>query len=960
MIASLIRYFGSILVRWYYGKITITGAHHVPQTGPLLILANHPNSLIDPILIGIAAKRPVHFLAKATLFDLPLFGSLLRAVGGIPVFRRQDDPTKVEQNAGALDAAVQKLVHGACIGIFPEGLSHDAETLAPLKSGAARIALQASQQMAQPLTILPIGLCYEQKERFKSEILLRIAPPLPELLLTPQAPHDNEVPQHQVQMLREQMASALQVNTIHIERTEWSELLPDIECILQPPADRTAGWTLARRVLIAQLFNFYSKKSDPRAETLAHDLKDFKQVLQARGITLRSDLLALRGKALFYQQIYDALILCLLCLPALVGSLLNLLPWFITQKIVFTLSGGERVMFAVYRIAIGLLTYGSWYLLLWWWLSTYFIPLFAALVVTSLPFLGIFTLWYARHAVGPLRFLYRETVLVLFDKHTLEELRNRAATLAATLLALHQEARTADIAVTSLSAEHSRFSSMRRQVQLSLRVGATLSLAAVVILLCAALFRDNRLPEIVIEGPSYAHIESSKLEKELSEDARMVDRFIVELYELEQRALNLKKQYQRDERSLYSQQDDDAIHHLMLSYLSLRSGLLSILWKYQRHHEIADTSYRTRAFMLSVGSAASLYYISARLVEEFIDAPESVRKLNLGEPQWNIPANLFSTTYENISDERNRKQLARAFEAYRKLHPSLRQQPLLTNVVANATKIFDRIEQRYAKGSTWWTLTDALKIGDRARYQVQALLSTWVGDTRIREPRKGAALFTSEQLRSLQSKLEPGDIILERKNWYLSRAFMPGYWAHAALYLGSKKELSQLGIQPPTSSAHQESDNLIIEAIPQGVRLATTIEVLREADSVAVLRPRLSRDRKKEALARSLTFLGKAYDFEFDFFSSDTIVCTELVYRAYDQMLALPLVRIFGRLTLPPTEIIKNFDSSMSRGDSALDFVAFYDGDESLGHAIERDEAALRQSWERSSLTWFSGYEEAR
>ena len=72
VLGVILRKVAHALIKRYYPKIQITGAEHIPRSGPVLFCANHPNSLIDPVLIGITARRPVSFMAKAPLFKTPL------------------------------------------------------------------------------------------------------------------------------------------------------------------------------------------------------------------------------------------------------------------------------------------------------------------------------------------------------------------------------------------------------------------------------------------------------------------------------------------------------------------------------------------------------------------------------------------------------------------------------------------------------------------------------------------------------------------------------------------------------------------------------------------------------------------------------------------------------------------------------------------------------------------------
>jgi glycerol-3-phosphate O-acyltransferase / dihydroxyacetone phosphate acyltransferase len=155
-----------VAMRTYF-RLSVTG-EPVPAEGPLLLVANHPNSLLDPALVSTAARRPVRFLAKAPLFSVPVIGWLVRGAGSIPVFRRQDEPALMTQNADAFRAAYDALVSGSAIGIFPEGVSHDEPSITPLRTGAARIALESATRLGGAFPIVPVGLIFREKETFRS------------------------------------------------------------------------------------------------------------------------------------------------------------------------------------------------------------------------------------------------------------------------------------------------------------------------------------------------------------------------------------------------------------------------------------------------------------------------------------------------------------------------------------------------------------------------------------------------------------------------------------------------------------------------------------------------------------------------------------------------------------------------------------------------------------------------
>lgn len=175
LIVALVR----VALRTYFQRIEVTGRENVPLDKPVIFVLNHPNALVDPVFLFCLAPRRVSFLAKAPLFHMPVIGYLVKEMDSLPVYRQQDEGSDTSKNQETFVAARKLLASGGTIGICPEGVSHDAPGLKPIKTGAARIALAAvSTGEVSDLKIVPAGLYYTCKTTFRSSALLYFGNPL--------------------------------------------------------------------------------------------------------------------------------------------------------------------------------------------------------------------------------------------------------------------------------------------------------------------------------------------------------------------------------------------------------------------------------------------------------------------------------------------------------------------------------------------------------------------------------------------------------------------------------------------------------------------------------------------------------------------------------------------------------------------------------------------------------------
>jgi len=146
--------------------------------GARLLVAHHVNSLVDPLLIFAFIPGLPRFLAKSTLWQHPVVAPLVILSDALPVYRHQDG-VDVAKNIETFARAREILGQGGTVALFPEGRSHSEPSPLPLKTGAARITLAATAEgRAADLRVVPIGIVYEDKGRFRSRVVLRVGEPI--------------------------------------------------------------------------------------------------------------------------------------------------------------------------------------------------------------------------------------------------------------------------------------------------------------------------------------------------------------------------------------------------------------------------------------------------------------------------------------------------------------------------------------------------------------------------------------------------------------------------------------------------------------------------------------------------------------------------------------------------------------------------------------------------------------
>ena len=172
------RWLAGLLIRVFFRRVERLGAEQLPADGPVVVVANHTNGLVDGLLLIARLGRYPRFLGKSTLFRILPLKPFLRLAGVVPVYRAADGEG-TGRNDQTFARCRELLSRGGVIAIFPEGISHDEAALQPLRTGAARIALGAAfDEHAPHVTVVPIGLVYDAKARFRSRALINVGSPI--------------------------------------------------------------------------------------------------------------------------------------------------------------------------------------------------------------------------------------------------------------------------------------------------------------------------------------------------------------------------------------------------------------------------------------------------------------------------------------------------------------------------------------------------------------------------------------------------------------------------------------------------------------------------------------------------------------------------------------------------------------------------------------------------------------
>ncbi|TWU60581.1 hypothetical protein Poly51_08590 [Rubripirellula tenax] len=377
-------------------------------------------------------------------------------------------------------------------------------------------------------------------------------------------------------------------------------------------------------------------------------------------------------------------------------------------------------------------------------------------------------------------------------------------------------------------------------------------------------------------------------------DVSTVTNLAQHMREMRVRAESMRAEFATGDRGFFSPIEDDQVTHLWVSYHMARAALLEIL------HTIRTTAGKAREdnaaeFALAYTSALILIDAARTLRDQFGKDVLVRRKLNESYSLFGIDRNSFDTIQLSLTDPKNAIGVRRANHFYDDNRELFQRLSLADENVARLVSLIDVLRERVAIGAKRYLRARVHQLRQDTRerlvgqsfarsvYAIQEWGSRLVSSISTKPGH--VARLPAHVADAIAAIIQPGDVFVTRKEAAVTNYFLPGFWPHAAMYVGNDQ---------------------VVESLKDGVRVRTMDSPLGN-DAIALIRPTLPAPQIDQAIRRAHSHVGKPYDFDFDFTRSDRMVCTEVVYRSYEGLggMSFELKKRAGRQTISAEDLLE-------------------------------------------------------
>jgi 1-acyl-sn-glycerol-3-phosphate acyltransferase len=423
MLYRILKLIVGLGIRLYYRETKVKNAHFLKHDGPMIIIANHPNTLMDAWLVGNVCQQPIYYMAKGTFFSSPLKRRILQSLNMIPINRKVDGKIKGISNEDSFAACYKILEEGKTLVIFPEGNSFPERQLRELKSGTARIALEAENRNNGKLNlkVVPMGLFYSEAEKFRSSVLVSVEHGL---FVTDYLEAYRENTSLAAKKLTEKFRIHLERVLVTTESPEQEKLLEDTLHIL---------WGIERERDVEHEVSFMKRIKDRMEEiqlVQPYLFEEIQQLVttiqwQSKKLEIHADFIHRRFRSRLYQmQLTLSILFLFLGLPLfLFGIIHNLLQYKLTDFLVQRMTKYVEY-YAALGVLIGFVLYPLIYTLFLLGFNHLFEPALWLKIVyfISMPVSGILAHTFARY-LRRTGSKWKYIFLIMNQKDALKELQ---------------------------------------------------------------------------------------------------------------------------------------------------------------------------------------------------------------------------------------------------------------------------------------------------------------------------------------------------------------------------------------------------------------------------------------------------------------------------------------------------------------------------------------------------------
>jgi 1-acyl-sn-glycerol-3-phosphate acyltransferase len=429
-----VRSFARFWVNRFFRSIEILGSANVVN-GPAIFAINHPNNLIDSMIVGYAIERKIHYLATAQLFRNRVLSLFLHNMGVIPIYRKQDDPSHGEKNLSAFQACYEVLQRGGAIGIYPEGTTHAEPRVRKIKTGAARIALEAESQFHPGIRIVPVGLNFAVRKSFRGDVTVNIGKPIE---VEPYLAEYKTASVESVEKLTADLQKALEKEVIHIEEPELEKFVKDIEQLYKGELIRDLvevgvsrkkidDFRISKRLV--EGIRYFNQQDPALVLEIRSKVEAYKNRLKR--VRIQDELMhgIMNNKTTFRSFLVRVLLMIAAMPVGIWGALNHFLPYQISRWVSRKMASKETD-YATVRIISGIILYPLFYAAQIWLVMKRFGWIPAIVYGATLPMLGAFAYYYwekFRRIRGDLQLFF----VMLTRKKLIEHLMERREHLIA-------------------------------------------------------------------------------------------------------------------------------------------------------------------------------------------------------------------------------------------------------------------------------------------------------------------------------------------------------------------------------------------------------------------------------------------------------------------------------------------------------------------------------------------------